>query len=156
MDSETPAHLRGFLDGFRWDAVPLHPYKEDAEAPFRAITRQTLFNDPGFGCELRYFEMEVGGHSSLERHEHMHAVMILRGSGHCLLGRDVRAIKPFDLVTIPPWVWHQFRATRGEPLRFLCMVNQQRDRPVLPSPEEQAEMARDPTVAAFLAGMTAV
>ena len=113
MDSETPAQLRAFLDGFRWDTVPQHPYKEDAEAPFKAITRQTLFNDPGFGCELRYFEMEAGGHSSLERHEHMHAVMILRGTGHCLLGQEVRAIKPFDLVTIPPWVWHQFRATRG-------------------------------------------
>ena len=44
-------------------------------------------------------------------------------------------MKPFDLVTIPSWTWHQFRATDGEPLGFLCMVNAERDRPQLPTPE---------------------
>ena len=67
--------------------------------------------------------MAAGGYSTLERHEHMHAVMILRGHGQCLVGEEVRQVKPFDLVTIPSWTWHQFRATEGEPLGFLCMVN---------------------------------
>jgi quercetin dioxygenase-like cupin family protein len=154
MDDESQAQVRAF-DDFRWEGVPLHPYKEEGGAPFRAITRQTLFNEPGFGCELRYFEMAAGGHSSLERHGHMHAVLILRGEGHCLLGAEVRAVKQNDLVTIPPWVWHQFRATAAAPMGFLCMVNQQRDRPVLPNAAELAEMARDPAVAAFLAGRPA-
>lgn len=149
MDSEANGTIRAFAD-WRWDVVPLHPYKEDAAAPFRAITRQTLFNDPGFGCELRYFEMEVGGHSSLERHEHMHAVLILRGEGQCLLGDEVRDVKQNDLVTVPPWLWHQFRATAGAPMGFLCMVNQQRDKPQLPSEDEIAAMRRNPVIAAFL------
>ena len=152
MDSDDQATLRAFQADYRWADVALHPYKEDGDAPFKAITRQTLFNDPGFGCELRYFEMAAGGHSSLERHEHMHAVLILRGAGHCLLGREVRVVRQNDLVTIPPWTWHQFRATAGAPMGFLCMVNQARDRPVLPTDVEQAELARDPVVAAFLAG----
>ena len=59
--------------------------------------------------------------------------MILRGHGHCLLGDEVVTVKPFDLVTIPSWTWHQFRATQGEKLGFLCMVNQERDRPQLPT-----------------------
>ncbi|MCC6719566.1 MAG: cupin domain-containing protein [Acetobacteraceae bacterium] len=151
MDRETQATVRRFAD-WRWNEVPLHPYKEDGAAPFRAITRQTLFNDPGFACELRYFEMAAGGHSSLERHGHMHAVLILRGEGHCLLGETVFAVRQNDLVTIPPWVWHQFRATAGAPMGFLCMVNQARDKPVLPSDEELAAMRRNPTVAAFLDG----
>jgi len=149
MDSETKGTIRAFLD-WRWSEVPLHPYKEDGAAPFRAITRQTLFSDPGFGCELRYFEMNAGGHSSLERHAHTHGVLILRGEGHCLLGEEVRAVKQNDLVTIPPWLWHQFRATAGAPMGFLCMVNQLRDKPQVPTGVECAEMRRNPAVAAFL------
>ena len=153
MDSENNGTLRRFAD-WRWDQVPLHPYKEEGAAPFKSITRQTLFNGPGFGCELRYFEMDAGGHSSMERHEHMHAVLILRGEGHCLLGEQVRAIKQNDLVTIPAWVWHQFRATSAAPMGFLCMVNQLRDKPQLPSADELAELRRAPAVAAFLDGQS--
>lgn len=104
------------------------------------------------GCELRYFEMDANGYSTLERHEHAHAVMILRGHGTCLLGAEVRAVKPLDLVTIPAWTWHQFRASGAEPMGFLCMVNQTRDRPVLPSEAELRAMKSVPAVAAFLDG----
>ena len=128
------------------------PYKDDGAAPFKAISRQVLFHEAALGCELRYFEMDAGGYSTLERHEHMHAVMILRGHGHCLLGDAVREVKPFDLVTIPAWTWHQFRASRGEPMGFLCMVNQVRDKPVLPTAEQRAALAADPAIAAFLEG----
>ncbi len=151
MDSPAKGTIRAFTD-WQWDQVPLHPYKEEGVAPFKSITRQTLFSDPGFGCELRYFEMAAGGHSSMERHEHMHAVLILRGEGHCLLGDHVHAIKQNDLVTIPPWVWHQFRATTAAPMGFLCMVNHLRDKPQLPSEEELARLRRTPAVAAFLDG----
>jgi hypothetical protein len=46
--------------------------------------------------------------------------------------------------------WHQFRATRGEPLGFLCMVNAARDKPQLPSAEDLAELKADAKIAAFL------
>ena len=78
--------------------------------------------------------MAPGGFSTLERHEHMHAVLILRGRGHCLVGGEVRPLETRDLVTVPAMTWHQFRATKGEPLGFLCMVNATRDKPQLPSP----------------------
>jgi mannose-6-phosphate isomerase-like protein (cupin superfamily) len=152
MSSETTpsARLRAFQDGYEWDDVPRQPYKEDDAAPFRSISRQVLFSDPALGSELRYFEMAEGGYSTLERHEHMHAVMILRGRGQCLLGDEVRDVKPFDLVTIPGWCWHQFRANRGEPLGFLCMVNAARDRPQLPDARQVAALAADLAVRAFL------
>ncbi len=152
MDSEDAPLFRPTQDGYRWDGVAYQPYKQDGSAPFKDISRQVLFHDPAFGCELRYFEMDAAGYSTLERHEHAHAVMILRGHGECLLGTEVRAVKPHDLVTIPAWTWHQFRATAGEPLGFLCMVNQARDRPVLPTAEELAAMGAEPAVARFLAG----
>lgn len=150
MDSEQAARTRAFHEGFRWDGVAHMPYKQEGSAPFKDISRQVLFQEPGMGCELRYFEMAAGGYSTLEQHEHEHAVMILRGHGECLLGTEVTAVKPFDLVTIPAWVWHQFRATAGEPLGFLCMVNQQRDRPRLPTAEDLAKLKAVPAVAKFL------
>ena len=109
-----------------------------------------LFHQAELGCELRYFEMDAGGYSTLERHEHAHAVMILRGHGNCLLGDAVRDVKQFDLVHIPAWTWHQFRASAGETLGFLCMVNTTRDRPQLPTEEELAALRAIPAVARFL------
>src|SRR3954463_4299746 len=64
---------------YRWDGVDELPYKEDDRALFKTITRQVLFSDPEMHSELRYFEMAPGGFSTLERHQHMHAVLILRG-----------------------------------------------------------------------------
>ncbi len=138
--------------GFRWDGVELLADKEEGAAPFNANTRQVLFQRADLGCELRYFEMEPGGHSTLERHEHAHAVMIFRGAGSCLVGGEVRVVAAPDLVFIPPMTWHQFRATKGEPFGFLCMVNAARDKPQLPTEDELAMLEEDPAIAAFLGG----
>src|SRR5262249_54301769 len=73
---------------YRWEGVQELPYKEDSRALFSSITRQVLFSDPALHSELRYFEVAAGGFSTLERHEHMHAVLVLRGRGHCLVGEE--------------------------------------------------------------------
>ena len=144
--------IRRFNDRFDWDGVERMPYKEEGSAPFKAISRQVLFADPALNCELRYFEMAPGGYSTLERHQHAHAVMILRGRGHCLVGNEVRAVAAHDLISIPPMTWHQFRALPDEPLGFLCMVNAERDKPQLPSADELARLRAEPKIAAFLDG----
>jgi mannose-6-phosphate isomerase-like protein (cupin superfamily) len=136
----------------RWDKVEERPYKEDERALFKDISRQILFSDPNLASELRYFEVKPAGFSTLERHEHMHAVMVLRGRGHCLVGDKVHEIALHDLVTVPPWTWHQFRASTDEPLGFLCMVNAVRDKPQLPTEADMAELGRHPDIARFLAG----
>jgi quercetin dioxygenase-like cupin family protein len=135
---------------FRWEGVDYLPYKEDGSAPFKSISRQALFSDPRLLGELRYFEIEPGGYSTLERHEHVHAVMVLRGCGSCLVGTSVHAIEEHDLVTIPPLTWHQFKANAGDFLGFLCLVNRERDRPQLPTQEDLAALRANPDVAAFL------
>ena len=135
---------------FRWDGVEHRPYKEDDRALFKTITRQVLFSDPRMRSELRYFEVAPGGFSTLEKHEHVHAVLILRGGGHCLIGDKVERIAQNDLVSVPPWTWHQFRATGDQPLGFLCMVDADRDKPLLPSDEDLAQLKANPQIAAFL------
>jgi quercetin dioxygenase-like cupin family protein len=152
MDTDERTLLRESRPDFRWAGVSHLPYKEEGSAPFKAISRQVLFAEEKLGCELRYFEMAPGGHSTLERHSHVHAVMILRGHGRCLLGQAVHDVAPFDLVTIPPWTWHQFRATAGEAFGFLCMVDATRDRPQLPSADELRILRSEAAVAAFLDG----
>jgi quercetin dioxygenase-like cupin family protein len=146
------SNIRPSDGGFRWDGVELLAYKEEGSAPFKAITRQLLFAHPDLGCELRYFEMQPGGHSTLERHEHVHAVMIFRGRGSCLVGSETRAVAALDLVTIPPMAWHQFRASADEPMGFLCMVNATRDKPQLPTEEDLRALRQNPAIAAFLNG----
>jgi mannose-6-phosphate isomerase-like protein (cupin superfamily) len=146
---ERIAH-RAAREDFRWDGVEMRPYKEDERALFRTITRQVLFSDPEMRGELRYFEVAPGGFSTLERHEHMHGVLILRGSGHCLIGDEVKSLSTNDLVTVAPMTWHQFRASKGEPLGFLCMVNAERDKPQLPTPDDVARLRKNPAIAKFL------
>ena len=145
----TAIHRRAG-DDFAWEGVAQLPYKEDGRALFKSTTRQVLFTHPELAGELRYFEVAPGGFSTLERHEHMHAVLILRGQGHALVGNQVMALATRDLVTVPAMTWHQFRATSNEPLGFLCMVNATRDKPQLPSPDDLAGLKRDPRIAAFL------
>ena len=88
--------------------------------------------------ELRYFEIAPGGYSTLERHEHTHAVLILRGHGIVQIGSETQALGERDLVTVDPLIWHQFHAAPDSPLGFLCLVARERDRPQLPGDDERA------------------
>ncbi len=148
MTAQSPH--RASEDDYRWQSVPLLAYKQDGSAPFKDVTRQVLFEDAALGCQLRYFEVEPGGHTTLERHQHVHAVMVLRGVGRCLVGDRVVALALHDLLQIPPLTWHQFRAPPDMPLGFLCMVNAERDRPQLPHADDLASLLALPEIAAFI------
>lgn len=153
MSERTTAPLRRFEagpDGYGWEGVERRAYKDDGAALFRDVTRQTLFSREDLAGELRYFEVAAGGYSTLERHRHVHAVLILRGRGTALVGEQIFDVAPFDLVTVPPVTWHQFRASAGDPLGFLCMVDALRDRPELPDATELERLRADSALAAFL------
>jgi quercetin dioxygenase-like cupin family protein len=133
-----------FLD-FRWRDVPITDYKADG-APYKDVTRQTVLGH-GAGEEdlnfiTRYFEIQPGGYSTLERHQHPHAVIVLRGRGHVLFGTRREELAPYDCVYISPGVFHQFHAAADEPLGFLCIVDRVRDRPQLPTEDERSAMLR--------------
>ena len=146
----TNDHHRRHHGDFTWDEVPVLAYKQDGAAPFRDVTRQVLFEDAALSCQLRYFEVAPGGHSTLERHQHVHAVMVVRGSGRALVGEGLIELGLNDLVHVPALAWHQFRAVGAEPLGFLCMVNAERDRPQLPNEDDLSALRADRTVAEFI------
>jgi len=144
--------VRKHSGDYHWQGVDVLKYKQDGSAPFRDVTRQVLFDSADPPAQLRYFEVAPGGYTTLERHEHVHSVMVIRGRGQCLVGDKAFELATNDLVSVPPMTWHQFRATGDEPLGFLCMVNTTRDKPQLPTPADVAAMERDETVRAFLRG----
>ena len=146
--SEPP--FRKHHSGFHWEGVAVRAYKQDQGVPYRDVTRQVLFDDPALRCQLRYFEIAPGGYTTLERHEHVHAVVIQRGRGRVLVGSAITEVTPFDLVHVPARTWHQFRAGDDVPLGFLCLVNHDRDRPELPDAEALAELRTNAAIAAFI------
>jgi len=134
----------------RWDGVPVLNYKEEG-SHFKAISRQVLFQGgPKLGAELRYFEIEPGGHSTLERHDHLHSVMVIKGHGKCLVGDAVYDITNHDLIYVPSMTWHQFQAAADAPLGFLCLVNIDRDRPQRPDEKQAAKLKALPQVGEFI------
>ena len=131
MASDSPL-VRKHSGDFHWQGVDVLRYKQEGSAPFRDVTRQVLFDTANPPAQLRYFEVAPGGFTTLERHEHVHSVMVLRGKGKCLVGEQAYDIGTHDLVNVPPMTWHQFHASGDEPLGFLCLVAADRDRPQLP------------------------
>lgn len=130
---------------YRWKDVPLREYKTEG-SHFHAITRQTLLgeheDEQAANFLTRYFEVQPGGYSTLEHHHHPHTVVVLRGTGEVILGDQVEAIGLHDCIYIAPDTFHQFHASGDEPLGFLCIVDRNRDRPVLPSEEELEQLRR--------------
>lgn len=142
--------VRHSRNDFTWDGVEVMPYKEDGNI-FKSVTRQTLFHGGhDLTIELRYFEVGPGGHSTLERHEHSHLVVISRGSGKVFVGDTITEIGLNDVVQVPPMTWHQFQATNDEPLGFLCVVSSERDRPQRPDSDQVAELTASPEIAQFI------
>jgi quercetin dioxygenase-like cupin family protein len=134
---------------FRWDGRPVLNYKEEG-THFKAICRQVLFPaDPKLAAELRYFEIQPGGHSTLEKHDHIHSVMIIRGRGQVLVGQEIYTTETYDLIHIPSFTWHQFRAVFDDYFGFLCLVNPDRDRPQRPTDKEAAILSALPGVGDF-------
>jgi ribulose-bisphosphate carboxylase large chain len=128
-DSPTP---------FSWDGVPAGEYKPAADHHC-GVLRSVLVGQTGehTAFHVRYFEIQPGGHTTREHHQHEHVVVVLRGRGEVSLAEpssssreEVHTVSFGDTVYIAPWVIHQLRNPGPEPFGFLCLVDAQRDRPV--------------------------
>jgi quercetin dioxygenase-like cupin family protein len=141
MSDDAPL-IRKHSGDFHWQDVDVLKYKQEGSAPFKDVTRQVLFDSRDPPAQLRYFEVAPGGYTTLERHQHVHAVMVIRGKGKCLVGERAYEIGTHDLVSVPPMTWHQFHAAPDHPLGFLCLVSSERDRPQLPAAGEAEKILK--------------
>jgi quercetin dioxygenase-like cupin family protein len=115
---------------FRWKGVRREDYKAAGEQ-WAGIARYVLFagsRGSAIAFDVRYFEIDEGGHSTLEKHRHAHVVIGLRGVGRIRIGSRWRHLKPFDSCYIGPDAPHQLRNDGSEPFGFLCVVDARRDR----------------------------
>ncbi|MDG5767913.1 cupin domain-containing protein [Balneolales bacterium ANBcel1] len=129
-------------ENFTWPEIKKKEYKSD-QPGFQGISRFVLLgekeDEQGLNMQTRYFEIERGGYSSLERHRHPHTVVIVKGQGSMILGNSCHNLEHMDTVYISPGTVHQFHADLGEPLGFICVVDRYRDRPETPVSRQQLE-----------------
>eukprot|EP00667_Euglena_gracilis_P005775 EG_transcript_5818 len=118
----------------RWVDVPLEDYKPPADKSWSGITRTELAGKRGESClfHTRYFEVRPGGHTTLEKHQHEHVVIVFRGAGWCVLGDRAWQLREGDVVYTSPGEVHQFGCDENaqQEFGFFCIVNAVRDRPV--------------------------
>ena len=117
---------------FSWERVELEPYKATTDT-WKGIHRTELVGKRGESprFHVRYFEIEPGGHSTLEKHQHEHVVIVQRGRGEAQFDCYVYNVGFGDVIYVSPEDPHQFRCPEDatEPFGFLCIVNADRDVP---------------------------
>lgn len=124
-------HLAAGAD-FNWAGRESSPYKDAADLAFRGVRRVELVGKHGepSRTDLRYFEVEPGGYSSLERHVHGHIVIGARGSGVLVQGGARHPLAVNDVAWIAPLEAHQLLNESAQPFGFFCIVDHRRDRPM--------------------------
>lgn len=122
-----------------WSGVRPEAYKKSAHGSAHGsdnswadVVRHTLIGTKGESTDfhLRYFEIAPGGNTSLERHEHEHVVVGVRGEGLCRVRKKDYVLGFMDVLYIPPGAPHQLRNRSSAPFGFFCIVDAERDRPV--------------------------
>ncbi|MGA8534796.1 MAG: cupin domain-containing protein [Candidatus Tumulicola sp.] len=137
--------------GSGWEGVTVEGYRPGDDAAATGVSRHTIVggrksaaDQPGPAMELRYFELQPGAASRLEKHEHEHYVIVRNGDGYAIVGDCATKVGPGDVVYVGALELHQF-VNRGErPFGFFCFVDACRDFSQQPTPEELARLAVSP------------
>ena len=126
------SRLHKFTPGasWSWSDVEKERYKT-TEGCWCGIDRNTIIGSHGEDASfhLRYFEIEPGGNSSLEKHVHEHVVICARGKGRAIAGDKVYDMDFMDVLYVSPDAPHQLLNPYEEPFGFFCIVDAERDRP---------------------------
>ncbi len=111
----------GEKGGFEWEAVEAEAY--DSPGVLAVSVRWLIGPKEGAAhFAMRYFEIEPGGETPVDSHEHDHGVMVLRGKGRVLLGDDALDVSFGDTIYVSPHEEHRFKCLGQEPFGFLCVI----------------------------------
>jgi len=104
----------------KWEGVDVKEYGEQ----FAGVTRQVFIGpaDDSDNFHMRYFHLEPGTHSNLERHPHEHGILILHGHARLQLNEQYFEVHPYDAIFISGNDLHQFVVEGNEPLGFVCVI----------------------------------
>jgi ribulose-bisphosphate carboxylase large chain len=119
------------FDNYTWKGRNIEHYKPEGSAVFGGVHRIELAGKTGTNTafDLRYFEIEPGGFSTLEKHVHEHVIIGVRGSGTLVKKNGRHTINPHDIAYVGPLEPHQLCNVTSEPFGFYCIVDHRRDRP---------------------------
>lgn len=122
VDLSALRGLRGEAKmAYKWrsDEVPT----EEAEEGRGVKVRWLIDESKGAkNFSMRLFEVEPGGETPLHSHPYEHEVFVLEGKGMVKVGEEEFEVGPWEVVFIPPDVWHQLKNEGKEKLKFLCLV----------------------------------
>jgi len=108
-------------DRYTWDGVEVE--RVDASG-FEGVIKNVLVGPieeaPNF--IIRYFQIEPGGSSRLERHPHDHGVIILNGEARVQINDQFEELRSFDVVYVAGDDLHQFVNTGDKTLGFICVI----------------------------------
>jgi quercetin dioxygenase-like cupin family protein len=117
----TIKHFESDAGVFHWDAVIPHTIEMDG---IEGVTKHILIGhaDQAPHYIMRFFWLEPGGHSMLERHPQEHGVIILKGKGTVQIGEKITEVNPYDVVFVSPDELHQCKNPFDEPFGFICVI----------------------------------
>ncbi|MCS7229789.1 MAG: cupin domain-containing protein [Candidatus Kryptonium sp.] len=136
------------FENYRWNGVEVKKYKDENNT-WLNVCRQVIAGKSGekMKFHLRYFEIESGGYSTLEKHKHEHVVICVRGKGKAIAGDEVFEMKFMDVLYVGSNVPHQFVNDSEEPFGFFCIVDSRRDKPKLLTKREIFEILKNEKIA---------
>ncbi|MDO9545552.1 MAG: cupin domain-containing protein [Pelolinea sp.] len=108
-------------DQFQWEDVQANVLDMDG---IQSARKHILIGDKENAPNsiMRFFNLDPGGHSNLERHPQEHSVIILQGKGNVQIGNEVFNVEPFDVVFIEGNELHQFSNPFDDPFGFICVI----------------------------------
>ncbi len=111
----------GSGNDYHWEGVPTEIYEvEGVHGAMKRVLVGPADGAPNF--VMRYFQIESGGHSRLERHPHEHGVIILQGKAKVQLNEEFVTLEPLDTVFVAGNDLHQFTNIGDQPLGFICVI----------------------------------
>jgi len=135
----SATRLYKFNPDYSWSGVQPQQYKLSSE-DWADVVRHVIVGNQGEETKfhVRYFEIAPQGYTSLEKHEHAHVVIGIRGKAKVIAGTECYEFGFLDTIYIAPNTPHQLVNDAEEPFGFFCLVDAERDRPQ-PLDEDELE-----------------
>ena len=121
------------FNDFEWEGRKSVIYKNTNITSFEGVRRIELIGNNGemSRFDLRYFEISKNGFSSKEKHQHIHVIIVARGEGVIIIDEKEYSAKKNDILYVKPMATHKLMNVHDEPFGFYCVVDHDRDRPII-------------------------